>query len=161
MIGRLDPGPKLRLATPGSFRSASPRLPADSLVMSNESRVVTALNASNVVSVPPTEAVTVTSSWTGESPSMKSTVAAPPGSTVTIWRPAVRCSRCARTSYEPAGTPSIANIPCSSVSAKSPVPTTRTTAPWTEPPFSSSVTEPWTAPVSCAMTVAVPEGGRR
>ena len=30
--------------------------------MSNESRVVTALNASNVVSVPPTEAVTVTSS---------------------------------------------------------------------------------------------------
>ena len=73
--------------------------------MSKESRVETALNASNVVSVPLTEAVTVTSSWMGASWSTKSSAAAAPASTVTTCRTAVRCSRCARTSYEPGSTP--------------------------------------------------------
>ena len=80
MIGRLAPGPKPRTAMPGSFRRASPKPGADSLAMSNESTVVTALNASNVVSVPPAEAVTVTSSCTGERLSSKSAVTTPPGS---------------------------------------------------------------------------------
>ena len=150
MIGRLVPGPKLRLAMPGSFSIASPIVLAPSTAMSNESRVVTALNASSVVSAPPAEAVTVNSSWTADKPSSKFTVAVPPAATVTSRRSAVRCSRWAITSYEPAGTSSISNPPCSSVSPSAPAPTTRMTAPCTGPPLLVNVTRPPTAPVSCA-----------
>ena len=92
-MGRLEPGPNVRLAMPGSFCSASPRLPWPTWTRSNESSVVTALNASKVVSAPPAEAVTVTSSCTGDGASSKSTVAASPATTETACRPAVRCSR--------------------------------------------------------------------
>ena len=98
MMGRLEPGPKLRTAMPGSFCNASPRLFWPAWMRSNESSVVTALNASNVVSVPPAAAVTVTCSCTGDGASSKSTVTASPATTVIICRPAVRCSRCASTS---------------------------------------------------------------
>ena len=98
MMGRSEPGPKLRVAMPGSFRSASPTVLAPCAATSNESRVVTALNASSVVSAPPAVAVTVSSSWTADRPSVKSTIAVSPGATVTAWRPAVRCSRWASTS---------------------------------------------------------------
>ena len=92
-MGRLVPGPKLRTAMPGSSRNASPIVLAPCTATSNESRVVTALNASSVVTAPPAEAVTVSSSWTADRPSVKSTIAVSPGATVTAWRPAVRCSR--------------------------------------------------------------------
>ena len=154
MIGRLAPGPKLRLAMPGSFRRKSPRVPAESVTMSNESRVETALNVSKVVSVPPTEADTVTLSRIGERPSTKFTSAVSPASTVTTCRPAVRFSRWASASQEPARTFSSSNAPCSSVSAKPPEPITRTAAPRTGSPFCSNVTVPRTAPVSCARTGA-------
>ena len=98
IIGRPVPGPKLRTATPGSFRSASPMVLPPCAAMSNESRVVTALNVSSVVSVPPAAAVTVSCSWTADSSSMKSIVVVSPAATVTGRRPAVRCSRWARSS---------------------------------------------------------------
>ena len=152
MVGRLVPGPKLRLAMPGSFCRASRIVLAPSDAMSNESRVVTALNASSVVSAPASEAVTVNSSWTADRPSTKSTSALSPAATVTARRSAVGCSRRARTSYEPAGTPSVSNPRSSSVRPTAPAPTTAITAPWTGPPLSSSMTQPPTAPVSCART---------
>ena len=104
MIGRLEPGPKLRFATPGSFSSASASVGRGSEISSNESSVEIALNASKAVVCPPAVAVTVNSSWTVDKRSVKLAVTSASDVTVTLWRAALRCSRCAMISCEPGGT---------------------------------------------------------
>ena len=85
MTGRLAPGPKLRLAMPGSSSSASPMVLGASLAISNESTVVTALNAWSVAAAPTAaDAVTVTSSRTGDRLSSKSVMAVSPAPMVTV-----------------------------------------------------------------------------
>ena len=160
MIGLFDPGPKPRSATPGSRSIVVARSPPDSRTISIPWTVDTELNASSDVSVPAGEAVTVKSSCNGERLSTKFAVAVPPDSTITACRPAVRCSRCARTSYSPAGIPSISNLPSLSVSAATPEPTTTTTAPRMKSPLSSSVTVPRTVPLSLASSGVKAAGGQ-
>ena len=150
MIGRAAPGPKLRMATPGSFFNASPSVGAGLVINSNESSVVMALKASNTVSWPLGAAVIVSSSWTGVSRSSKSATAVSPAPTVTVCRFAVKCSRWASSSYVPGVTPSISKLPSSSVSASYRVPTTSTTAPCTGLPSSNETCPRTTAP-SCAL----------
>ncbi len=62
MTGLALPGPKERLATPGVLANASATVPPGFLASSTASRLVIALNASNVVAAPDALAVTVTSS---------------------------------------------------------------------------------------------------
>ena len=126
-----------------------------SVAMSNESTVVTVLNARSVAAAPTVaaDAVTVTSSRTGDRLSSKSAVTVSPAATVTVREAAARRSRSAVTRYEPAGTFVNSNLPFS-VNVKAPVPRIRITAPSTSPPFSTRVTVPRTVPVSCAWTDA-------
>ena len=98
MTGRLAPGPKLRLATPGSCSRASPMVAGASRAICSESTVVTALKDCSVAAAPTAAAVTVTSSRTGERLSAKSAVATPPTVTVTVRLAAVSRLRCAVTS---------------------------------------------------------------
>ena len=147
-IGRLAPGPKLRLAMPGSSSSASPMLPGASRAISNASTVETALNARSVASAPTVaSAVTVTSSRSADRLSTKSMLVVSPAVTATVCRPLVSCSRCAVTSYEPAGTLVNSKVPLS-VNVNAPVPRIRMTAPSTGPPFSTRVTVPRSVPPS-------------
>ena len=62
ITGRLDAGPIPRFVTPASFCSVSPRLPDKSLLSSNKSSDVMALNCSKVVAAPRVLVVTVTDS---------------------------------------------------------------------------------------------------
>ena len=85
MTGRLAPGPKLRLAMPGSCSMASAMVLGASLAISNESTVETALNVRSVASAPTAaDAVTVTSSRIGDRLSSKSTAAVSPAPMVTL-----------------------------------------------------------------------------
>ncbi len=110
-MGRLVPGPNVRLATPGSFCRTSAIVALSRLAMSTESRLVTALNASKVVAAPRTLAVTWTSSCTFANASLNSTVEDFSAVTDTDCLAAARCSRCASTSYVPGGTLVISNVP--------------------------------------------------
>ena len=76
MIGRLVPGPNVRLAIPGSFCNTSAIVAPSRLAIAVESTVVIELKDSNAVLAPVALAVTVMASCT---PIVSET------STVTVW----------------------------------------------------------------------------